>query len=101
MTKQMEEIVSELVALYRQFSYDDMARYFEAVRAEIAEGEGNSILQKDTARGILSAYRGMGSLNDQVIMVHGKVDYEASSRLDRLLTDLRSLAIEIATRRTD
>lgn len=97
----MGEIAGALAELYRQCSYGDMARQFESLGALIIGADGRPNVQKEIARNVLSDYRGMGSLNDQVIMVDGKVDYEASGQLDRLLRNLRSLAIDIATRRTD
>ena len=100
MTIQMEEIAGKLAELYRRYSYEDKARHFESLEALIIEADGSPAVQKEIARNVLGDYRGMDSLNDQLIMVDGKIDHEASSQLDRLMGDLRSVATDIATRRT-
>lgn len=99
--ERLRQITAELAALYEEYSYDDMARYFKSVLAMVIEAEGRPAVCKDVARDILSAYRGMGSLNDQVIMHNGVVAYEANGRLNKLLRELHSVAVELATRRPD
>ena len=101
MTIQMEEIAEKLAGLYRQYSYMDMAAHFEALSSLIAEADGRPMVQKEIAINVLGDFRGMDSLNDQIIMVNGEADYEASGRLGRLLGNLRSLAVDMATSKTE
>lgn len=48
-----------------------------ALRAITSSSEG----QKEVARDIFSSYRGMGSLNDVVIMLDGKADIEVNDQV--------------------
>jgi hypothetical protein len=65
-------------------------------RGEVAEQE-----QKEVARDILSAYRGIGSLNDVVIIVEGKADIETNDRVPTLLRELRAVADNSCVHRGD
>jgi hypothetical protein len=101
MTSRLEHITAELAALLERYSYESEARFFEGVLSAIRETGGFAEAQKDIARDILSAYRGMGSLNDLVIMVDGKVDSQVNDHLAKLLRELRSVAIDVATGSAD
>jgi hypothetical protein len=97
MTSRLEHLTAELAALLERYSYESEARFFEGVLSAIRETDNSPEAQKDIARDILSAYRGMGSLNDLVIMVDGKVDGQVNDRLHKLLRELRTVAIDVAT----
>lgn len=97
MTSGLEHIPAELAALLGRYSYESEARFFEEIVSAVRETENLPEAQKDIARDILSAYRGMGSLNDLVIMVDGKVDSQVNEHLHKLLRELKTLAIDVAT----
>lgn len=97
MTSRLEHLAVELMELLERHSYESEARFLEAVLSALRETDGFPEAQKDIARDILSAYRGMGSLNDLVIMVDGKVDSQVNDRLVKLLRELRTVAIDVAT----
>jgi hypothetical protein len=97
MTSRLEHLTAELAALFERYSYESEARFFEGVLSAIRETDNSPEAQKDIARDKLSAYRGMGSLNDLVIMVDGKVDGQVNDHLVKLLRELRTVAIDVAT----
>lgn len=95
----MEQITAELASISKHWSSELEAKSFKgmlsALRATSSFPEG----QKELARDILSADRGMGSLNDVVIMVDGKANIEVNDHVAKLLRKLRAVAIEVATGR--
>jgi hypothetical protein len=97
MTSRLEHITAELAALLERYACESEARFFEGVLSAIRETNGFPEVQKDIARDILSAYRGMGSLNDLVILIDGKVDSRVNDRLVELLRKFRTVAIDLAT----
>lgn len=97
MTSRLEHLTVELTELLERHSYESEARFLEGVLSAIHEADGFPEAQKDIARDILSAYRGMGSLNDLIIMVDGKVDSQVNDHLVKLLRELRAVAINVAT----
>lgn len=97
MTSRLEQIPAELAALLGRYSYESETRFFEGIVSAIRETDSLPEAQKDIARDILSAYRGMGSLNDLVIMVDGKVDSQVNDLLCKLLRELKTVAIDVAT----
>lgn len=99
--ERLRQITAELAALYDEYSDGDVARYFKSVLAMVIGAGGSPAVVKDVARDILSAYRGMGSLNDQVIMHNGVVVDEANGRLNKLLRELHTVAVELATGRPE
>jgi hypothetical protein len=98
---QLANITAELAVVLGRYSYESEARFFEGVLSAIRETENLPGAQKDIARDILSAYRGMGSLNDLVIMVDGKADPQINDHVAKLLRDLRTVAIDVATSSAD
>ena len=101
MTSRFEHITAELAALLERYSYASEARFFEGVLSAFRAGGGFPDVRGDIARDVLSAYGGMGSLNDLVIMVDGKVDSQVNDHLYKLLRELRTMAIDVATGSTD
>ena len=97
MTSSLERITAELATLLRGYSYEPEAGFFEEVLVALRETNSLPAGQREIARDILSAYGGMGSLNDLVIMVDGKADSEVNGHLEKLLRELRIVAIEVAT----
>ncbi|KAD3633060.1 hypothetical protein GD627_09460 [Arthrobacter yangruifuii] len=97
MTSRMAQRAADLAMLLGRYGYESEERYFKSVRASLARAEGDPDALKDVSRSILSAYRGMGSLNDLVIMADGQVDMSANDELTLLLRQLRTTAIELAT----
>ncbi|MDR6637640.1 DUF6966 domain-containing protein [Paenarthrobacter nitroguajacolicus] len=95
MTSRLEPVTEELAALMRQFSYEPEARFFEGMLWELRAAENSPDVRKDIARDILSTFRGMGSLNDLVIMVDGKAEGEVNNQLTKLLRGLRAVAIDV------
>lgn len=97
MTSSLEQITAELATVFRSFSYEPEAGFFEGMLSALRASSSFPGGQKEVARDILSAYRGMGSLNDVVVMVDGTADVEVNDRVAKLLRELRAAAIEVAT----
>jgi hypothetical protein len=97
MTSSLEQITAELATIFRRFSYEPEAGFFDGTLAALHATSSFPEGQKEVARDILSAYRGMGSLNDVVIMFEGTADIEANDHVAKLLRELRAVAIDVAT----
>jgi hypothetical protein len=81
MSSSLELITAELATILRRFSHEPEAGFFEgmlsALRAITSSSEG----QKEVARDIPAAYRGMDTLDDVVIMLDGTADIEANDHV--------------------
>lgn len=97
MTSSLEEITAELAWIFQRLSYKPEAGFFEGMLSALHASSSFPEGQKEVARDILAAYRGVGSLNDVVTMVDGKADIEANDRVAKLLRELRAVAIDVAT----
>ena len=71
-TSRMEQLAADLTALLGRYDYESEERYFNSVRASLARAEADPDALEDVSRSIPSAYRGMGILNDLVIMADGQ-----------------------------
>lgn len=93
----LESILSDLVGLLIQYECLPEAEFLGGILLRLRRHADSEQICRDVAQDLLSAYRGMGGLDDVVIVANGTMEVEANDRLSLLLRLLRDAAFEIVT----